>query len=1089
MFETLAAFSAFGIVLAGLLRFSLYRTRLLLFLPLSFFAAGIIDTLHALDMAGFIGFGLDTYGGSMPDIWWVIGCASLAILLLLGLLLDRIAPVVKRPWIEGIAALVAVLVAATVTVFVLSMISLPVSRLAIPGISQPGQLLAGLLYVAVLPAYFRIYQRQQSHLPRAIVIFIIYIIFGQLWMAGSSRHSGLTSLAAHASKVGAYVTVLLSFQLLGAESEREAIAAARQRGLILEVAQAASEGGGEISRMVERVAEEMATVLGVVRVAILLPEPDGKAMCVMGGYDTRHDFSSRVGALLPLEGVPALSRAMGACVVTHLEVNERHVLDAELLDVLQRAGIGSVTIVPLLVRGRCVGVVGISSPDKAWHLSPEDEALALAIASQIAAMLENARLLTATEQQAEVEATLYQAVAALNADLEPNQVLAEIANQLRSALNAEVCSISEWDIRRNAAISRVEDRSSEGEQKAGSDYDYNLSGYPLARRALESQETVVVYTDDPQQENAAECALLEALGQQSLLLLPLMDKGDTIGLAEVYHSRPRRFQTNEIELAQVLAQQAGAALQRSRLYNLERDRSAQLSVLNWLANVVTGPIPEEATLDESARRLSLALRGARAVLIYARRPDERTLQLSASTGLPDHLAGRRTVRRILCSRVEAVLSPENPVAIPVNWQESIPSDLAQAIALLELDPLGGVAVYVEGELALLVVLAFKPEALPGEREWDFLLTLAASLSQSLTSRLLFERIAAERERLRTILTSTSEAVLLTSQQAEIVLLNPAAEQLFGVSIDEVVGRPLDVVLSHSALEDIIRRMRANEIEVLERIDIALSDGRALQTSVAPVRAANGEIQGYVIDMADVTALQTLSEQKSQVLRMASHDLMNPLGQVIGGFELLVEDLPPLDPLAQEIVENIKMGLERMNKLIKGLLDLERLEAGILGKRQVTTTDLLVREAVTEMELSASERQHSIQLNLAPDLPAVSVDVTQMHRAICNLVENAIKYTPPGGAIEISTQLAGEEVEIAVADNGPGVPEEDQPKLFQRFYRAYQPGTEGVPGTGLGLNLVKSVVELHGGTVSVESAPSEGSTFTIRLPTAEAESVG
>jgi signal transduction histidine kinase len=179
----------------------------------------------------------------------------------------------------------------------------------------------------------------------------------------------------------------------------------------------------------------------------------------------------------------------------------------------------------------------------------------------------------------------------------------------------------------------------------------------------------------------------------------------------------------------------------------------------------------------------------------------------------------------------------------------------------------------------------------------------------------------------------------------------------------------------------------------------------------------------------------------------------------------------------------------MNKLIKGLLDLERLEAGILGKRQVTTTDLLVREAVTEMELSASERQHSIQLNLAPDLPAVSVDVTQMHRAICNLVENAIKYTPPGGAIEISTQLAGEEVEIAVADNGPGVPEEDQPKLFQRFYRAYQPGTEGVPGTGLGLNLVKSVVELHGGTVSVESAPSEGSTFTIRLPTAEAESVG
>jgi PAS domain S-box-containing protein len=433
-----------------------------------------------------------------------------------------------------------------------------------------------------------------------------------------------------------------------------------------------------------------------------------------------------------------------------------------------------------------------------------------------------------------------------------------------------------------------------------------------------------------------------------------------------------------------------------------------------------------------------------------------------------------------------VLNRDDPVTLPAVWEAGTTTPLAQALSLQSLDPLGGMGVYVDDELALLVITAFAPESLPGEREDDFLLTLSASFSQNITSRRLFEDITAERERLQAILASTTDAVVLTSRRAKVVVFNATAEAFFGVSEDEASGRPFSEVLAQDAFEEMAERMLAGTIEEIEGTDIVLSDGRVLLTRVGPVRAADGEIAGYVIDMADVTEIQTLSEQKSQVLRMASHDLLNPLGQAMGAFELLIEDIEPLGlgALDQELVDNVRMGHERMSSLLRDLLDLERLEAGTLLKRQIISANRVLEEVVAEMEPLASSRRQTFSVNIPDGLPDIDVDTVQMHRALCNLVDNAFKYTPSGGRIALRAESIGDRVRIAIQDDGIGIPEEAMERLFERFYRVRQPGTEDVLGTGLGLSLVKSVIELHEGTVEVDSTPGEGSTFVITLPIAD-----
>ncbi len=232
-------------------------------------------------------------------------------------------------------------------------------------------------------------------------------------------------------------------------------------------------------------------------------------------------------------------------------------------------------------------------------------------------------------------------------------------------------------------------------------------------------------------------------------------------------------------------------------------------------------------------------------------------------------------------------------------------------------------------------------------------------------------------------------------------------------------------------------------------------------------------------------VRELEQVKSEMIRMASHDLRNPLHSVKGYLELLLMDLAPrLDEQQTEFVTRMKNGLNRMQSLMEDILNLEKIESQQDIKRQPVNMWMVVSEVSESGRSQADLKHQNYVVNLPPQSVLVSGSEIQLTQALTNLVGNAVKYTPDEGRVEVRSWVENGRFRFEVEDSGFGIPQDRQNALFQRFYRAQAPGTEDIPGTGLGLSLVKAVIERHGGAVYFTSTPGVGSTFGCWLPLME-----
>lgn len=237
--------------------------------------------------------------------------------------------------------------------------------------------------------------------------------------------------------------------------------------------------------------------------------------------------------------------------------------------------------------------------------------------------------------------------------------------------------------------------------------------------------------------------------------------------------------------------------------------------------------------------------------------------------------------------------------------------------------------------------------------------------------------------------------------------------------------------------------------------------------------------------SEVKELETL---KSEMIRMASHDLRNPLNNVMGYAELLAMSLEEegcMTPMQQMYLQNLRASTEIMRALLEDMLTLERIESERQAEWQTFDFAGLVSEVIDSQQGGADLKQQALRVHQEGGTFPVHGSVTQLRQAAANLVSNAIKYTPQGGHIDVAVRTEKGRVVFSVTDDGYGISPERQARIFERFYRAREPGTEHISGTGLGLSLVKTVVERHGGQVWFSSAPGKGSTFGFWLPLAEA----
>ena len=340
-----------------------------------------------------------------------------------------------------------------------------------------------------------------------------------------------------------------------------------------------------------------------------------------------------------------------------------------------------------------------------------------------------------------------------------------------------------------------------------------------------------------------------------------------------------------------------------------------------------------------------------------------------------------------------------------------------------------------------------------------------------------ELINQEKEQLSNILTSMTDAVLTFNKEYQVLVSNPQADELLQkwyenkkLTGDSDIPAELQHLLEHVFHE---------EEEIEEEVEIK---GFYFSVSIS-LLYSNESIRGAVVVMRDMTEQHRLDKMRSDFIANVSHELRTPISLLQGYSEAILDDMVTSEEEKNEMIRIINDESNRMGRLVTELLDLARLEAGYLSIYKEDVFIIPTIERITQkFEKIAKEKQIqlSMQYSTNPNL-LLKIDEDRMEQVLTNLIDNALRHTPENGSVTVHVEELEKHLTISVADTGYGIPKEDLPYVFERFYKADKARTRGKGGTGLGLAIAKNIVERHEGYLSVESTVGKGTTFFIKLP--------
>ena len=346
-------------------------------------------------------------------------------------------------------------------------------------------------------------------------------------------------------------------------------------------------------------------------------------------------------------------------------------------------------------------------------------------------------------------------------------------------------------------------------------------------------------------------------------------------------------------------------------------------------------------------------------------------------------------------------------------------------------------------------------------------------------------LALEQSRMHTIVNCMADGVLVTNREGEVVLCNSTLMQLLGVqappphpgSVQAYVGdRDFQV-----AIESLLAGGNPNEARFIAQ---ELCQNRIhLRALSAPFSGPDSQVLGTVTVFHDVTHFKELDEMKNDFVRMVSHELRSPLAAIKQQHAVILDGLAgDLTAKQRELLTRAHAKIQGLLDLINDLLDVAKMEAGY-GQLEQVPLDLpgILGELVELLRERAASQQVTLKLVVPDGLPLIQADRRSMEEVFGNLVSNAINYSPDGGEVRITALSRGDYLEVEVKDQGIGIEAEEIPKIFDKFYRVKSPKTRQVIGTGLGLALVKGLIEAHRGSVDVDSEVGAGTTFRVKLP--------
>ena len=777
---------------------------------------------------------------------------------------------------------------------------------------------------------------------------------------------------------------------------------------------------------------------------------------------------------------------------------------------------------PLIVSDQVIGVIALEKTEANFY-TPEHVQTAMTIASQAAVGLENASLYEESlqrafdlDKQSQRLTTLYRLSTVLSGSLDVNRILDEVIQELARAVHCTSVSAVLYGADAQAWLQAEAPPS-------GLSIPAPLPQTPLYDRLRESLGVFSTADIASEADLVPLADFLAAKNTCSLLALPLVSGVDTLGLLFAHVDRTYNFSPEEVELARTIVNQGAIALQNARLFaetrSLTEDlenrvvlRTSELAEEHQRTETLLRIITELSAsldLDQVLNRTLHVLNEfveAERVMILISREGQRDLQTLAYLGSQNEpvLDMQSSAEQVLAwwvmrNRKAALISDLHDDARwvqPAEGSSAIRSALAAPL-MIGAEALGALLMFAKepahfsnDHLDLVQAAANQVAVAVNNSE---LYRLIRDQAEGLGSMLRNQQI--ETSRSRAILEAVADGVVVTDATMKITLFNASAEKILGMERGQVVGKSLEHFTglfgkaAHSWMETIKYWSQDGSTYQLgdtHTEQITLEDGKVVSVRLAPV-SLRSDFLGTVSIFQDITHQVEVDRLKSEFVATVSHELRTPMTSIKGYVEILLMGAAgELNEQQSRFLEVVRENNDRLAVLVNDLLDISKIESGRISLvRSPLDLEGLVDNELDVLARKIAEDHKEIRLEkiVEPDLPRVYADMERVRQILTNLLDNAYQYNMDGGRVTVRLKRSGEAVQVDVQDAGVGIPPDEQPQVFERFFRGESPLMLGVAGTGLGLSIVQSLVHMHGGEIWLESSGvyGEGTTFSFTLP--------
>jgi PAS domain S-box-containing protein len=747
--------------------------------------------------------------------------------------------------------------------------------------------------------------------------------------------------------------------------------------------------------------------------------------------------------------------------------------------------------VPLVVGGKASGVISLQNVDREHAFGESDQQLLETLAGSLSVALENARLVHETRQRNAELALINSVQEAIAGELEPQAIYDAVGDRIRDVFDAQAVQIATLDeasglvhypymIERGARL-QAEPRPSRG----------------FAKHVLESREPLLIAENLAAERERYGGGVVAGEPARSALFVPLVAGGRATGAISLQNvDREHAFDESDQQLLTTVAGSLSVALENARLVQETRQRVSELATVNSVGQALSSQLDLDGLIELVGEQVRETFDADLAYVALHDRPSGRIdfayyYESGQRRHEPSIAYGEGLTSRILESREPLLLNRS------AQFEEHEAARLGTRVRSY----LGVPILVGERAIGAISVQNIEEEGRFGEADSRLLATIAANVGVAIQNARLFTEVERQRGYLESLVSITPAAVVVLDADERVTDWNPAAAELFGYSAEEAVGRPIDdLVFGETGREEgreitaeATRDGRAQRITRRRRRDGTLVD---VELMLVPL-SVDGSHVGFLGVYHDVTELlrarqeaEAATQAKSAFLATMSHEIRTPMNAVIGMTDLLLGT--ELTGEQREFAEVVRASGEALLHVIDDILDYSKIEAGKLDlEREPFSLRECVEGALDIVAPRGWEKGVELGCLIDEAAPAgVLGDKARLRQVLLNLLSNGVKFTEAGEVVVlVDAKATGSDsyrLELSVRDTGIGIAPERMDRLFTSFSQVDASTTRRFGGTGLGLAISKRLVELMGGTISVESEQGSGSTFRISLPVTAAE---